>query len=289
MLQESNTLGADLFDLEYPAELPLAQPQSKPVDSETLSAHILANNNLTRLTPAMQSAINQIVAGQSVYVNFGFGTRQVILPPEFASLDLNEGSQFDSAMQLTTQGKFSESLQLFRSFLQLCAVSGASDSEEFCTARNYIVGLLVELKRKEVGESNMAQAIDLSVLFTRVALKPEHHLLSLRATLALAYKAAAYRTAALVARRLVSLSAPEAVHLQARKVLSVAEKANYSEAVEGIRFGTVGGADDSSWLIDPVAFTRIDEEDETHECLFCGAKYVSVVSACAVCEIGRVQ
>ncbi len=289
LFQESSNLGADLFDLEFPTELPLPRPQSQPVDAQTLCEHIRASNNLTSLTPAMQSAVNQIVAGQSVFVNFGFGGHQVILPAEFTSLNLNEGAIFDSAMQFTTQGKFAEALPLFQSFLQLCAVSGTSDAEDFVTARNYIIGLFVDLKRKEAGEADLAHAIDLSVLFTRVALKPEHHLLSLRSTLALAYKAAAYRTAALIARRIVSLPAPEAVHLQARKVLSVAEKANYSEAVEGIRFGTVGGADDSAWIIDPLAFCRIEEGSPAHECLFCGTKYSTAVSTCAVCEIGQIQ
>ncbi len=289
LLQESSNFGADLFDLEYPAELPLFQPQSKPVDAQTLAAHILASNNLTHLTPAMQGAIDQIVAGQSVFVNFGFGGRQIVLPAELASLDLAEGSFFESALQLTTQGKFPEALQHFRAYLQLCAVSGASNSQDFCTARNYVVAALVELKRKAVGDSDLAQAIDLSVLFTRVALKPEHHLLSLRVALSLAYKSAAYRTAALLARRLVSLPAPEAVHMQARKVLTVAEKANYSEAVEGIRFGTVGGADDSAWIVDPIGFVRIEEDVVAQECLFCGAKFASAVSCCAVCEVGQIQ
>lgn len=282
-------IGAELFDLEFPDELPLAEGQSKPVDAQTLAEHICASNNLVSLTPVMTDAISQIVASQSVFVNFGFGQRQVVLPASQSAPNFNEGHLFDSAMQLTTQGKFAEALPLFRSFLQLSAVAGVSNSDDdFVAARNYVIGLLLELRKKEIGDAQLAQAIDLSVLFTRVPLKPEHHLLSLRAALVQSYKASAYRTAALIARRLLSLPAPEAVHLQARKVMAVAEKANYTESVEGIRYGSVGGADDSAWIIDPVSFGRIENEAEAHECLFCGAKYTSVGS-CVVCEVGRVE
>lgn len=287
LLGESQTLGTELFDLEYPAELPLAASQAKPVDAESLISHISSQNNLVILTPVMTAAVERIVAGQAVYFNSGFGTRQVLLPAELSSLDLNESEHYDQAMQLTTQGKFAEALSHFRSYLQLSAVAGIGDAGEFAAARNYVIALMIDLERKRIGEADMAKAIDLAVLFTRSALKPEHHLLSLRAALALAYKAAAYRTAALIARRIVAVPAPEAVHLQARKVLAVAEKANYSEAVEGIQYGSVGGVDGSHWEIDPVQFVKIDSQD--HECLFCGAKFASQQDVCRVCEIGSVQ
>jgi len=297
---DSVALASEYFDLELPESLPsnllLLESSSNPVLTlSELKQEIIHQNGLARLSPEMMDAIERIISSQVFLLPALYGCQVLNIPNSRNSLRFGEETELPAGLQATTQGRFPEALVHFRRFLQLSAVSPIQgDPEQVIQARNYIIGLLIETRRKELGDRPdvAAAALDLSILFTRCALRPEHHLLSLRAALASAYKFAAYKTAAHLARRLVSLpagSVPDAVILQARKVLAVAEKANYSEAVENVKYGAF--SDDQAWIIDPAEFMRLtpDMGEGVFECQYCHAKYGSSHDCCIVCEIGQVQ
>lgn len=292
LLGDAGALASEFFDLELPDVLPENISISSAFSVNQFFQELKLQNGLVKMSPEMMEAVEKIVAAQSFHLPGPFGVRSLPVPDSYNSLDFGEEAHLPLALQATTQGRFPEALGHFRSFLQLSAVSPIQcDPKDVILARDYIIGLMIESRRKECGESaDHALTLDLAILFTRCPLKPEHHLLSLRAALAAAYKFAAYKTAAHIARRLLSLpagSAPDAVILQARKVLAVAEKANYSEAVDGVKFGAF--ADDHPWIVDPVDFMRLNDEIEVVECQYCLAKFGNPHECCSVCEIGRVQ
>ncbi len=287
----SGALASEYFDLELPERLPEdISTHAAAFSVSQFTDEIKSQNGLARLSQEMMDAVERIVAAQSFYLP---GKVSLAIPDSYNSLKFSEEEHLPFALQATTQGRFPDALKHFRSFLQLSAVSPIQhDPMDLLLARDYIVGLLLELRRKELGDGDAALALDLAVLFTRCPLKPEHHLLSLRAALAAAYKCAAYKTAAHIARRLLALpagAAPEAVVLQARKVLAVSEKANYSESVEGVRYGAF--ADDQPWTIDPITFMRLTPEhgEMASECQYCHAKFGNSHECCPVCEIGTIQ
>ena len=286
----TGALASEFFDLELPESL----PEQVETFSDSLFSvaqfgeKVKIQNGLVCLSPEMMAAVERIVSAQSFQLPGIFGVRSLPVPGYLNSLKFSEEEFLSSALLATTQGRFPDALKYFRLFLQISAVSHIQrDPKDLLLARNYIVGLLVEIRRKELSESETSLALDLAILFTRCPLKPEHHLLSLRAALAASYKCSAFKTAAHLARRILTLpTAPEAVILQARKVLAVSEKANYSEAVEGVKYGAF--ADDQPWIVDPVLFMRlIPEKDElASECHYCHAEFGSVHECCPVCEIG---
>lgn len=295
LLGDVGALASEFFDLELPESLPEDLSCSSDFTVNQLSKEIKLQNGLARMSPEMMEAVERIVAAQSFHLPGPFGARSLSVPDSYNSLKFNEEEFLPLALQATTQGRFPDALKHFRSFLQLAAVSPTQcEPQDLLLARDYIIGLLLETRRKELGEPNgktAALTLDLAVLFTRCPLKAEHHLLSLRAALASAYKLAAYKTAAHLARRLLSLPAgavPDSVILQARKVLAVAEKANYSESIDGIKYGAF--ADDQPWIVDPVDFIRImtDEDGSYSECQYCHAKFVNSHDYCPVCEIGQI-
>lgn len=290
LLGDAGALASEFFDLELPENLPEDISTHAAFSVSQFTEELKSQNGLVRLSTEMMEAVERIVAAQSFVLP---GDVNLSVSNSYNSLKFSEEEHLPLALQATTQGRFPDALKHFRSFLQLSAVSPTQcDPKDMLMSRDYIVGLLLELRRKELGDSDTALALDLAVLFTRCPLKPEHHLLSLRAALAAAYKCAAYKTAAHIARRLLSLpagSAPEAVILQARKVLAVSEKANYSEAIDGVRYGAF--ADDQPWIIDPINFMRLIPEngEVASECQYCHAKFGFTLECCPVCEIGSMN
>lgn len=294
LLGDSGGLASEYFDLELPESLPEDISNSSTFTVSQFTEELKLQNGLVAMSPEMINAVERIVSAQTFLLPGNLGVRHLTVPNSYNSLNFGEEEYLPQALQATTQGRFPEALELFRKFLQLSAVSPIClDPKDILLARDYINGLMVELRRKELGESgDKCTLIDLAVLFTRCALKPEHHLLSLRAALASSYKFAAYKTAAHLARRILSLpsgSSLDAVILQARKVLAVAEKANYSESIEGIKYGIF--ADDVAWVVDPVDFMRLITEngDVKFECQYCRTKYGREHDCCAVCEIGAIS
>ena len=293
LLGDSSALEREFFDLELPESLPEDISSPNTSTAAQLTAEIKLQNGLVAMSPEMMEAVEKIVASQIFFLPGNYGLRSLNIPNSYNSLNFGEEDHLPQALQATTQGRFPDALNHFRKFLQLSAVSPtARDPKDLLLARDYINGLMIELRRKDLGESHdQAALLDLAVLFTRSPLKIEHHLLSLRAALAFAYKISAYKTAAHLARRILALpsgSALDAVILQARKVLAVAEKANYAEPIEGIKYGAF--SDDQPWVVDPVDFMRLNTEngEAKFECQYCCTKYGRSHECCAVCEIGAI-
>ncbi|ESN99870.1 hypothetical protein HELRODRAFT_101473 [Helobdella robusta] len=150
-------------------------------------------------------------------------------------LKLNDLVQrLQSAYQLTTQGKFADAIDKFRSILLSIPllvvdkkqdISEAQQMLEIC--REYLVGLCMELERKELPKETLddqKRNCELAAYFTHCNLQPVHMVLTLRTALNLMFKLKNYKMAASFARRLLDLGPKPEVAQQTRKILAACEK-----------------------------------------------------------------
>ncbi|XP_013382389.1 coatomer subunit alpha isoform X2 [Lingula anatina] len=142
--------------------------------------------------------------------------------------------RLQTAYQMTTQGKFAEAVDRFRSILLSVPLLVVDTKQEITEAqqlieicREYIVGLSMELKRKEMPKENLEQQkrlCEMAAYFTHCNLQPVHLILTLRTALNLFFKLKNYKTAASFARRLLELGPKPDVAQQTRKILQACEK-----------------------------------------------------------------
>jgi coatomer subunit alpha len=136
----------------------------------------------------------------------------------------------------TTAGKFQEAMEMFKYIFSalplVCAqtsqeLNDAKDLIQICT--DYIVGLMTELKRKEVLASNKTQAgairvAELAAYFTHCNLQPVHLQLTLRSAMNIAIKLRNFATAYNMGRRLLDLNPKPDVAEKTQQALEVCEQ-----------------------------------------------------------------
>ncbi|CAF1023866.1 unnamed protein product [Didymodactylos carnosus] len=141
-------------------------------------------------------------------------------------------SRLQLAYRLTTNGKFSEAVEKFRSILLSVPllivdtrqdVSEATQLIEIC--REYIIGLQMSMAKKDLQGANVEKrSCELAAYFTHCNLQPVHKIMTLKSALNQAFKLKNYKTASSFAKRLLELGPTPDVAQQTRKVLSVCEK-----------------------------------------------------------------
>ncbi|XP_064643414.1 coatomer subunit alpha-like isoform X3 [Lineus longissimus] len=157
-------------------------------------------------------------------------------------LKLNDLVQrLQGAYQMTTQGKFVEAAERFRSILLTIPLLVVQNKQEIAEAqqlleicREYIVGLSMELTRKDMPKSTLDEQkriCEMAAYFTHCNLQSVHLILTLRTALNLFFKLKNYKTAASFARRLLECGPRPEVATQTRKILQACEK-NPSDAHE---------------------------------------------------------
>ncbi|XP_077985035.1 coatomer subunit alpha-like isoform X2 [Glandiceps talaboti] len=142
--------------------------------------------------------------------------------------------RLQAAYQMTTQGKFGDAAERMRGILLSVPLLVVDTKQEIAEAqqligicREYIVGLTMEIKRKELPKSSLEDQkrnCEMAAYFTHCNLQPVHQILTLRTALNLFFKLKNYKTAASFARRLLELGPKPEVGQQTRKVLQACEK-----------------------------------------------------------------
>lgn len=143
------------------------------------------------------------------------------------------------AYRATTEGKFTEAVQHFLYILHslpflIFERSKTNEVNELLAiCREYISGIRMELKRKEMagvtgetGQKAVDSAVrqtELAAYFTHCSLQPAHLLLSLRSAMNCAYKIKNYKLSASFGRRLLELNPKPEIAAQARKVIKFCE------------------------------------------------------------------
>ena len=143
-------------------------------------------------------------------------------------------SRLQSAYQLTTGGKFTEAIASFRAILLSIPLLVVESKNEEAEAQqllgicaNYLVGLAMETRRKELPKSNVQEQVrvcEMAAYFTHCNLQPVHQVLTLRTALNLFFKLKNYKTAGSFARRLLELGPKADVAQQTRKILQACDK-----------------------------------------------------------------
>ncbi|KAL3514715.1 hypothetical protein ACH5RR_027432 [Cinchona calisaya] len=145
----------------------------------------------------------------------------------FSQLD----EKLKAGYKATTSGKFSEALKLFLSILHtipLIVVETRREVDEvkelIVIAKEYVLGLQMELKRRELKDDPVRQQ-ELAAYFTHCNLQLPHSRLALLNAMTICYKAGNLSTAANFARRLLDTNPTnESQARTARQVLQAAER-----------------------------------------------------------------
>ncbi|CAF4864256.1 unnamed protein product, partial [Rotaria sp. Silwood1] len=135
------------------------------------------------------------------------------------------------AYRLTTNGKFQEAVEKFRSILltvPLLVVESRQDILEtqqlIEICKEYIVGLQMSMAKKDLAKDDEKRSCELAAYFSHLQLQPIHKIMTLKTALNQAFKLKNYKTATSFAKRLLELGPTPDVAQQTRKLLSVCEK-----------------------------------------------------------------
>ncbi|KAK2718007.1 hypothetical protein QYM36_006704 [Artemia franciscana] len=197
--------------------------------------------------------------------------------------------------KLTSQGKFSEAVEQFRSLLLSIPLlivdtkqdaSSANDMLWLC--REYILGCQMEMHRKELPKATQEEqkrVCELAAYFTHCDLQLAHKILTLRKAVTLFYKINNFKTAANFARRLIELGPSPDVDAQIRKKLVVCEK----NEVDSVK---VDYDEFNPFAICPASYTPIYKGKSKVKCSLCEASYCPrfkgiVCKVCNVAEVGK--
>ncbi|KAG1700924.1 Coatomer subunit alpha [Nymphon striatum] len=142
--------------------------------------------------------------------------------------------RLQSCYASTTGGKFQEAIVKFRSILlciPLLVVDTKQDIAEaqqlLSICKEYIVGLSLEIARKELPKESLEQQkrmCEMAAYFTHCKLQPVHLILTLRTALNLFFKLKNFKTAGSFARRLLEVGPRPEISAQTRKLLQACDK-----------------------------------------------------------------
>lgn len=145
-------------------------------------------------------------------------------------------ARLQDAYKLTTQGKFEDAIKKFREILLSVPLLIVDNKQEINEAqqliaicREYIVGLMMEQERKTLPKTNIEQqkrVCEMAAYLTHCNWQSVHLMLALRTAQNLFFKIKNYKTALIVARRLLECGPKPDVAEQTRKIIKVCEKNN---------------------------------------------------------------
>merc|ERR1712029_911281 len=145
--------------------------------------------------------------------------------------------------------------------------------------KEYVVGISMELARKELPKDNTKKIVEMAAYFTHCQLETVHLILTLR------YKIQNYRFATSFGRRLMDLGPKPEVAAQTRKVLAACEK-NPTDAVE------LNYDQHNPFDICAGSYVPIYKGRPVAECPLCKASFQPdlkgiVCKICCVSEVGK--
>ncbi|XP_057816262.2 coatomer subunit alpha-1 [Cryptomeria japonica] len=193
------------------------------------------------------------------------------------------------AYKATTEGKFTEALRLFLTILHTVPVVVVDSRKEvddvkelIGIAKEYVLGLRMEVKRKEVKDNAVRQQ-ELAAYFTHCNLQKVHLKLALLNAMGVCYKQGNFNTAANFARRLLETE-PSANHAtKARQVLKACEKQPQDATDLNYDFR-------NPFVICGATFTPIYRGQKDVSCPYCTARFVPSIhgNLCPICELAVV-
>ncbi|PKA59576.1 Coatomer subunit alpha-3 [Apostasia shenzhenica] len=203
---------------------------------------------------------------------------------KFSQMD----EKLKAAYRATTEGKFPEALRLFINILHtipLVVVDSRREVDEVKElieiAKEYVLGLKIEVKRKETKDDLIRQQ-ELAAYFTNCKLQKIHMRLVLTSAMTICFKGGNYATAANFARMLLESSPNDAQTKKARQVLhACGDKKDSHELNYDYR---------NPFVVCGASFVPIYRGQKDVSCPYCGARFVPAFQGqfCNVCEIAVV-
>lgn len=203
--------------------------------------------------------------------------------------------RLQTCYQLTTAGKFNEAADRFRSLMLNIPLLVVETKQEISEAqqllqicREYVVGLLMELDRKEQPKDTLEQQkriCEMAAYFTHCNLQPIHQVLTLRTALNLFFKLKNCKTAASFARRLLELGPKPEIAQQTRKILQACDKNPVDE--HQLQYD-----EHNPFAICGVTYKPIYRGKPEEKCPLCQASFMpqfkgTVCPICTVAEVGK--
>ncbi|XP_076892088.1 coatomer subunit alpha-1-like [Bidens hawaiensis] len=189
----------------------------------------------------------------------------------------------------TTAGKFTEALRVFMSILHtipLIVVETRREVDEVkelvIIVKEYVLGLQMELKRREVKDDPVRQ-LELAAYFTHCNLQLPHLRLALVNAMSLCFKAGNLITASNFARRLLEANPAEAHAQKARSVIQAAER-NMRDAIQ------LNYDFRNPFVVCGATYVSIYRGQKDVLCPYCGSHFVVSQEGeiCAVCNLSVV-
>lgn len=203
--------------------------------------------------------------------------------------------RLQAAYQLTTGGKFQEAIYKLQAILLSVTLLVVDSKQEISEAqqllgicREYIVGLQMEVKRKELPKSTLEEQkrlCEMAAYFTHCNLQPVHQILTLRTAVNLFFKLKNFKTAASFARRLLELGPRPDVATQIRKILQACDK-NPTDA------HVLQYDEHNPFTICGVSYKPLYRGKPQEKCPLCQASYLpdykgTICNVCKVAEVGK--
>ncbi|KAL6527457.1 hypothetical protein OROGR_016547 [Orobanche gracilis] len=203
-------------------------------------------------------------------------------------------SQFDeklrSGYKATTAGRFSDALHLFLAILNTIPVVVVETRREvdevkelIVIVREYVLGLKMELKRRELRDDPIRQQ-ELAAYFTHCNLQVPHARLALMNAMTVCFKAQNLSTAANFARRLLETNpSNENQAKTARQVLQAAER-NMRDAAE------LNYDFRNPFVVCGATYVPIYRGQKDVSCPYCGTHFVPSMHGelCTVCDLAAI-
>ncbi|KAF5185856.1 Coatomer subunit alpha-1 [Thalictrum thalictroides] len=203
-------------------------------------------------------------------------------------------SQLDEKLKLgyraTTAGKFTEALRIFKDVLHtipLIVVESRREVDEvrelIFKAKEYVVGLQMEIKRKELKDDPVRQQ-ELAAYFTHCNLEMSHLRLALINAMRNCYKEKNLNAAANFARRFLETNPTNENQAKtARQVLQSAEKNMRDENPLNYDFR-------NPFVVCGATYVPIYQGQKDVACPYCGSRFVPSQQAqlCTVCDLAMV-
>ncbi|XP_059647627.1 coatomer subunit alpha-1-like [Cornus florida] len=204
---------------------------------------------------------------------------------DFSRLD----EKLRAGYKATTAGKFTEALRFFLSILHtipLIVVESRRNVDEvkelIIIVKEYVLGLQLELKRKETNDNPIRQQ-ELAAYFTHCNLQAPHLRQALRSAMVVCFRAKNYLTAANFARRLLEANPTEDQAKMARQVLQASEKNMNDSSQLNYDFR-------NPFVVCGATYVPIYRGQKDVSCPYCSSRFVPSQEGqlCAVCDLAEV-
>jgi len=209
--------------------------------------------------------------------------------------------RLQAAYRSFTTGKFQDALEQFRSILHLLPVITANSLNEASEAKEligivveYILGLQIEMKRKEVAASpsaatsdplTLARICELGAYFTHCNLQPTHIQLTLRSAMNNAVKAKNFGSAYNFAKRLLDLAPKPEIAQTAQRVAQLCDQNGLKDEIANVDYD-----ERNPFVVCAASMKPIYRGTPSTTCPYCGSHYHQEHNGitCTICNLAKV-